>query len=813
MAEPTIDDINAAIASKSKPSLDDINQAIAEKQGPSLAQRALGYVSTGAKALGSVTGDPTRAAVSAAASGQNPFSAFKYQFGNMEDKAPSGTDIAKQMGISDERPTPYQSKYGLPEYDKSRSHADIVGSAIDLAANPLNVAGPFLSKVSGKIGPLVESLANKPTAEAIKTAASRLGFSASPGMLSDSPVVQGLEDTLSQSPSITGAITRHAIKPIAKGLKDAAEDLVSGAPAISTSAYKAGGDAQGGVMAALGERANNIKMAYEPFNQDLPKMIPQAEDKWKLADQINKIVENHKGRADLSQLGRSFSNGVMESDHLGDIEDLRKSLGNELSTEYKAVNPDYNVINTMTKIKDKLSDFRDTQFQTLAKQAYPGPGGANIGPQMISDYQNAMGQHAALMGDLKDVGPIFGIKAQNPKDFIEAFSEIPPEQIAKKLFSTNNYNALQKVQAYFPDEFNTIKGLKMQELRQASLSNPVDPSSEIVPHKLVLKINKMTPEVRQVLFGDKMEKLKDMQTVLGSFPEHIGPSGTPKGEMFTHMADPVQQLRDVGNYAAYKALGSKTGSKVLTAIPKVLSSVPSAAGPISSAILPGLQGTENNNTQGYWGGGTVQNPPPPPTNIDPQKAKEVQDSMRKAFHFSDGGTVPPAPWWNPQGSNLAKSIAQAGHGHAHGGAVPIDSPEKDTSLIAATPGEVVLPLSVTKSPNAPQKAKEFMANEMQGGQQPQDPAQAQLIQQAQNPSPKEPMDPQKGPEKWAFDGFQNLMQHAPDEMKTWLHENKTALLLDPKAKNLLITASSFRPGSKPLNDVIKHLQTRFGGKK
>jgi hypothetical protein len=40
--------------------------------------------------------------------------------------------------------------------------------------------------------------------------------------------------------------------------------------------------------------------------------------------------------------------------------------------------------------------------------------------------------------------------------------------------------------------------------------------------------------------------------------------------------------------------------------------------------------------------------------------------------------------------------------------VPGDSPKNDTKLIAASPGEVVLPRSVTQSPDAPEKAKKFM---------------------------------------------------------------------------------------------------------
>lgn len=98
---------------------------------------------------------------------------------------------------------------------------------------------------------------------------------------------------------------------------------------------------------------------------------------------------------------------------------------------------------------------------------------------------------------------------------------------------------------------------------------------------------------------------------------------------------------------------------------------------------------------------------------------------------------------------------------------------------------------------------------MQGQPQPAQPAQSPIPAQQQQQAP--PIDP-KGPNKWAHDGFQNLLLHADDDTKSWLDKNKSVLILDPKAKNLLITASSFQPGSKPLDDIVKHLKNRIGGK-
>lgn len=63
-----------------------------------------------------------------------------------------------------------------------------------------------------------------------------------------------------------------------------------------------------------------------------------------------------------------------------------------------------------------------------------------------------------------------------------------------------------------------------------------------------------------------------------------------------------------------------------------------------------------------------------------------------------------------------------------------------------------------------------------------------------------------GVDKWAMDGFHNLRGHVDDGTRALLDANKGKLMLDPKMKNLLITASNYEPGSKPLDDIIGHLK-------
>lgn len=71
------------------------------------------------------------------------------------------------------------------------------------------------------------------------------------------------------------------------------------------------------------------------------------------------------------------------------------------------------------------------------------------------------------------------------------------------------------------------------------------------------------------------------------------------------------------------------------------------------------------------------------------------------------------------------------------------------------------------------------------------------------------MSEMKGHEKWAHDGFHNLRNHVKDDDRDMLDEHKDAMMVDPKMKNLLVTASNYEPGSKPLDQILKHLKGKL----
>ena len=64
----------------------------------------------------------------------------------------------------------------------------------------------------------------------------------------------------------------------------------------------------------------------------------------------------------------------------------------------------------------------------------------------------------------------------------------------------------------------------------------------------------------------------------------------------------------------------------------------------------------------------------------------------------------------------------------------------------------------------------------------------------------------RGMEKWAMDGFHNLRNHVDDETRKMFDDKIDTMLVHPKMKNLLVTASNFEPGSKPLDQITGYLK-------
>lgn len=376
----------------------------------------------------------------------------------------------------------------------------------------------------------------KAASDAISAASERLGFKPTPGMISDSPTVQGLESTLEQSPTIAGRSVRETTTPVREGLKNAMEDVLKGQ---SFDKQQAGEAVAKGLASNVGQDITEAGLRYEPFNKELPKMIPNLESRFKLADQVAKSGQGSLSLShDLEGFAKNVSNKVMDSNSLDDIESIRKQVSGALSSAYRS--GDRNSIDVLSKIQDHLADFRDDQFVGLAKEG----GNKELGSKMVEEYQQARTHYKNLMTKMSELGQQLGIKAKTPSNFVDALSNIPDQKLTDKLFNVKKEGAIEAFKESFPEQFETLRQAKLSEFKQKYDGSP---------QKFVNAVEKLSSKAKEIIFGPNVTKIDDMKLVMESMPDLIGPSGTPKGMAFQQTFSPFKNAEGLLNQAVYKA--------------------------------------------------------------------------------------------------------------------------------------------------------------------------------------------------------------------------------------------------------------------
>jgi hypothetical protein len=224
--------------------------------------------------------------------------------------------------------------------------------------------------------------------------------------------------------------------------------------------------------------------------------------------------------------------------------------------------------------------------------------------------------------------------------------------------------------------------------------------AEPIATKLAEETQNLAPEVKQAI-SHAADVAKEHGSTLTSKLLHTVHMGSPSiagayvGKKAAESVDAPEWLGEALGLAAGPAVASgamKMGSSIIPIITsplgrQVLGTTLSTHDIISK--IPPAGGTNQPQIKGYSDGGEVAddsppaNPPPP---IDPDAAADVQASMRKAFHFANGGQIPGAP------------------------------NNKDKKLAWVSNGEIILPNEVTQSANAPEMAKQFVRNIQKGKQ-------------------------------------------------------------------------------------------------
>lgn len=445
-------------------------------------------------------------------------------------------------------------------YNKSKS---VIGSKfVSELDKPAIEAGDFAANVkhSGIVSEaehesFLDALKKqKPEAPEIREAAARLGAPVMEGMTADHPVVQRAEDLLLNSVPTYSGIQRQGMyrEGYQKALGAVDEALGSGS---EHSKAELGNIFKNTLTKQIEDQVAPISDLYNEIKQ-VHSIIPLSE---KSAPAIAKNISEIK---ELS-LSPSSPEGQLAKRVMGEIGNLKtvddvktyKSILNR-SISPTASSGEKRMASILS---DKLSDLEENSIIRFAKENVKTPLDQERVLNVINQRKLANGQYKELMDKVGTLSERLGKgRVHGPQDAINFIRErLTPEEITQKLFSKNDSEFLSFFGKEFPGEMALMRDYQKGVLREGASLN-----GEFRPNSLFKNVNKLEPEIQKAIFNPtELQKLKDAQTYLQSFPKASNPSGTAHTNAFIEFAQhptgaAIANARDLALQKFIKMAGS-----------------------------------------------------------------------------------------------------------------------------------------------------------------------------------------------------------------------------------------------------------------
>lgn len=463
----------------------------------------------------------------------------------------------------------------------------VVGEGVGgLLAKGLGGAGKYLSEYLGSA---------KPNAGAITQAAKKIGAPTTPGLLSDSELVQGIESSLIQSPTLAGKALGKKTKGIDKAMNEASElVLQKGAKeGIPLSQYETGLEAQGLLKSEIDEKLAPAREFYKSYSSEVtPFVSSSAKSKTAVARNIRNLDLANAIKGSPEQgFANQIADSIESSNNLDQVRKIKTYVGNVISEAERSGNG--NMVATAGEIYGKLQRLEQRSLTRGTIEAMASEKkGAKVATQIIGDLKKANSAYRTIMTDLKDLSKEAGLgKVRGPDLFTKQMQSMPPEQMANKFFNVKNFRQIKDLKEKFPKTYEALERAQLANIWKSSL----DAKGNISTNKMLNKVRSLGPEVRTQLFGndDVLTSLEIMNAA--KYPK-MGPSGTPQGieYMNANILNPLTWVNEVvraGQSAVIQNPGiTKTVGKSLSSAADVASSV--VAPQLTKGALQGLLNSE-----------------------------------------------------------------------------------------------------------------------------------------------------------------------------------------------------------------------------
>lgn len=377
----------------------------------------------------------------------------------------------------------------------------------------------------------------------VARAAQRLGVSPTKAMVTDDYITQGLEKSLAVSPTKAGDLVRASQERAMSGIRKATGEMLS--DRTDNTAFEIGESVIDSVKDRLMTRYEPIKKAYEEIATHTTEIALKDKSKSAVARNMAKYAsESFAPGTPQRGMMLELSDRLANAKTVDQVKQIRTSLRNQIGSL------DPRVRHGFGPIMSKLDRLERNSILRAAVEATGKQGeGTKLAQDLINKSKGANKAYRELMDVAWKLGDRTKVsKSRTVTELLMDLDNMAPEQVGQKLFRANDQKLLGFIQKEFPESFELMRVQKLNDIYSKSLTD-----GSLMPRKLIREIEKFQPEVRKMLFGDKIGKLEDLKKVARAYPGPINPSGTSINQQFNQIWQPIVEAKEMARYGLYKS--------------------------------------------------------------------------------------------------------------------------------------------------------------------------------------------------------------------------------------------------------------------
>lgn len=446
-----------------------------------------------------------------------------------------------------------------PETPPPAFVSEVDQAAMEAGDFKASVENSNLIKPEEKQSILKDLTRQKPEAPEIKAAAERLGAPVMEGMTSASPLVQKAEDSLINGVPTFSGIRRAKLyeEGYHKASQAAADAMGEGSP---YSKAEVGNIFKTSIPAKIQEDRAPISAMYDYIKQH-HQMIPvDTEARQELQNSIKSIdVIKDAPKSPAGKLAKDILGEMNSIKTADDIKRYKTGLFDRLSPTASPAEK-----KVVSIVADRLTQLEDGSVEAFAKSIPKNDEAHALISSLVQKRKEANAAYKPFIENVTELLNKLGKKkvygAGDAINYIK--NELTPEQLTQRLFSKNDSEFLTFFKNKFPEEMEM-----MRQYQKGVLKDQVSKAGEFSPKTLFNKVNSLEPEIQKAIFTpEELNKLKDSETYLRSFPKNFNPSGTAGMSAFREFfhsptGAAVANARDFGIESFIKAAGASSDVK------------------------------------------------------------------------------------------------------------------------------------------------------------------------------------------------------------------------------------------------------------